>query len=126
MVNYSQTELDNIFHALSDSTRRAILQQVSSRQCTVSELAAPHKMSMAAISKHLKVLEKAKLITRRKQGRQYFCQLQPESLKTAEDWLAFYQEFWTANLDALEEMFRQEQSLNSDVPDDTDQENNGG
>lgn len=86
MVN-SENILDRAFGALSDRTRRAILQRLSLGEATVSELAAPFDMSMPAITKHLNVLEQAGLIQRQRDGRMKRCSFRPEGMKPAEDWL---------------------------------------
>lgn len=94
--------LDSIFHALSDSTRRAILLDVSKQEKTVGEVAKPHRMSLAAVSKHLKVLEAAELIARERRGSFQIVKLRAQSLRPAEEWLAYYETFWSAKLDALQ------------------------
>jgi len=84
MVNHSSEKaLDLIFHALSHQTRRKLLQFIAKKTCTVSELAEPFQMSLAAISKHLKVLEKAGLLEREKDGRIHRCALNPKPLEMA-------------------------------------------
>jgi DNA-binding transcriptional ArsR family regulator len=103
MVKSEAHKLDLIFHALSDSTRRAILLDVSKKEKTVSEIAKPHKMSLAAVSKHLKVLESASLIERQKQGSYQMVRLNIEAFKTAEQWMSYYQQFWGPRLDALQD-----------------------
>lgn len=103
MVKSEALKLDIIFHALSDSTRRAILYDVSKKEKTVSELAKPYKISLAAVSKHLTVLEGANLIERRKQGSFQIVSLKAESLKSAEEWILYYQQFWGPRLDALKD-----------------------
>ena len=94
--------LDSIFHALSDSTRRAILRDVSKQEKTVGEVAKPYRMSLAAVSKHLKVLEAAELIARERRGSFQIVRLNAASLRPAEKWLAYYETFWSARLDALQ------------------------
>ncbi|MEQ1876706.1 MAG: metalloregulator ArsR/SmtB family transcription factor [Bdellovibrionia bacterium] len=101
MVKSEAFKLDRIFHALSDTTRRAILQDISKKEKTVGQIAKPYKMSLAAISKHLKVLEEAHLIDRKKEGSFQIVSLNAESLKTAEEWISKYQQFWGPRLDAL-------------------------
>jgi DNA-binding transcriptional ArsR family regulator len=103
MVKSHAQRLDSIFHALSDSTRRAILHDVSKKDKTVSEIAKPYKMSLAAVSKHLTVLEKAKLIERKKKGSFQIVSLKAESLKSAEEWILYYQKFWGPRLEALKD-----------------------
>jgi DNA-binding transcriptional ArsR family regulator len=108
MVKSEAYKLDRIFHALSDSTRRAILHDVSKKEKTVSQIAKPHKMSLAAISKHLKVLEEAELIARKKEGSFQLVIMNAESLKTAEEWISKYQEFWGSRLEALKNFLEEE------------------
>jgi DNA-binding transcriptional ArsR family regulator len=103
----SERDLDRVFQALSDSTRRAILHQVAEGEHTITELARPHDLTFAAVSKHLKVLEAAHLIGRRKDGSFQMISLSPEALKTASQWLRFYERFWTARLDALKTLLEE-------------------
>ena len=100
--------LDAIFHALGDSTRRAMLQRLADGEQTVSALAEPFDMSLAAASKHIKALESAGLIEREVQGRVHVCRLAAAPLASAHEWLAHYERFWTARLDVLEELLRAE------------------
>jgi DNA-binding transcriptional ArsR family regulator len=93
--------LDNTFSALSDPTRRAILSKLAEGDLPIMELAAPFDMSLPAVSKHIRVLEKAGLVIRRKQGRVHYCRLNAQPLRDAAKWLAFYQKFWDAKLDSL-------------------------
>ena len=100
-----QTEqVDQIFHALSNSTRRGMLRRLSRSACTVGELAEPADMSFAAASKHVQVLERAGMVNRRVKGRQHICTLSPKPLKEASDWLSFYEKFWDESLDRLQAM----------------------
>jgi DNA-binding transcriptional ArsR family regulator len=101
MVNIQAAELDLIFYALADPTRRKILGMVGEASRTVTELAEPFRMSLAAVSKHIKILEKAKLIKRTKQGRIHHCTLEVAPLVRAEECIRFYQQFWTERLDDL-------------------------
>lgn len=101
MVKYQSTELDSIFSALGDPTRRAILARLALGEAPVSELAAPHDMSLPAVSKHLGVLEAAGLVTKERQGRVIRCRLAPERLKDAAGWIAHTQRFWEQRFDAL-------------------------
>jgi DNA-binding transcriptional ArsR family regulator len=96
--------LDSVFHALADATRRSILRDITRREKTVGELAQPYAMSLAAVSKHLNVLERASLIQRERRGSCRMVRLNPKPLHAAQDWLAFYEKFWTTNLDALQEL----------------------
>jgi DNA-binding transcriptional ArsR family regulator len=102
MVKSSAVRLDSIFHALSDSTRRSILRDVSAKGKTVGEIARPYAMSLAAVSKHLKVLEAAELIARERRGSFQIVRLNAKNLRPAEEWLAFYDKFWKQQLDALQ------------------------
>lgn len=102
MVEQYEENLDNIFHALADSTRREMVRLISERERTVSELAAPFDMSLAAASKHIKVLERAGLLQRTVKGRTHICRLDAESLSAATKWLRFYERFWNKQFDALE------------------------
>lgn len=102
MVNSAQSALDGVFGALADPTRRAILRTVAEGERTVGELARPYAMSLAAVSKHLKVLEGAGLIARRKQGSFQYVRLNPAPMREANRWLAWYERFWNDRLDALQ------------------------
>ena len=102
MVNSAAARLDSIFHALSDPTRRAILLDIATREKTVTEIARPYPVSLAAVSKHLKVLETADLIARKRRGSFQIVRLKAETLKPAEQWLAYYEKYWNQRLDALE------------------------
>ncbi|MCG8432861.1 MAG: metalloregulator ArsR/SmtB family transcription factor [Gammaproteobacteria bacterium] len=108
MVKYNEKQLNAVFHALSDPTRRAMLKQLAAGECTVSQLADPFRMSLPAVSKHLKALEKAGLIKRRIAGRQHYCQLTPKTLADVHDWLSFYSKFWQERLDALGALMQSE------------------
>jgi DNA-binding transcriptional ArsR family regulator len=99
MVEY----LDVTFSALSDPTRRDILARLALGESTVGDIAAPYRMSLNATSKHLKVLENARLVIRRVEGRVHYIRLNPEPLRTASEWLDRYRAFWEHRLDALEE-----------------------
>lgn len=107
MVN-SPAQLDRVFHALSDSTRRAILFDLSRREKTVGEIARPYDMSLAAVSKHLTVLEKARLIQRRKEGSFQIVSLKADALQPAERWISRYRKFWESRLEALKDLLERE------------------
>ena len=94
--------LTSTFAALADPTRRAILARLASGEASVTELAAPFEMSLPAISKHLKVLERAGLISRGRDAQWRPCRLEPRPLKNAADWLEHYRVFWEQSLDRLE------------------------
>jgi DNA-binding transcriptional ArsR family regulator len=99
----SAAQLDATFSALADPTRRAILARLASGETSVSELAEPFDMSMPAISKHLKVLQRAGLIERGREAQWRPCRLAPAPLKDASDWLEHYRRFWEESFDRLEE-----------------------
>lgn len=94
--------LNNIFHSLSDPTRRKILELLTSEPLTVTQIKQPFKISLVAISKHLKVLERSKLIRRQKMGREYLIRLHPQPLRDAHKYIEVYKKEWTRQLDALE------------------------
>lgn len=108
MVELSAPQLDTVFHALGDATRRRMLRELSAGERTVSQLAEPFTMSLAAASKHIKVLEQAGLIRREVRGRTHHCRIEAEPLASASEWLSFYERFWTRSLDALERLLREE------------------
>ncbi|MGB7589963.1 MAG: metalloregulator ArsR/SmtB family transcription factor, partial [Terriglobia bacterium] len=94
MVKCSGRELDATFAALSDATRRGILARLAQGEASVSDLAAPYEISLPGVSKHLRVLERAKLIARRKDGRVNRCRLVAEPMKDAAEWIEYYRQFW--------------------------------
>ncbi len=102
--------LSYTFHALADPTRRAILASLTTGQKTVSDLAEPFDMTMPAITKHLKVLEKAKLIERSREAQYRPCRLQPEPLKDIDEWISEYRKFWEESFERLEEYLQQLQT----------------
>jgi DNA-binding transcriptional ArsR family regulator len=106
MVKSGQA-LDVVFHALAHDARRDILRRLSVGDLTVGELAAPLSMSLAAASKHVKVLEHAGLVQRTVTGRHHVCRLRPEPLSGAVAWLRFYEHFWDERLDALQDTLDQ-------------------
>ncbi len=104
--------LDRTFTALADPTRRAILVRLARGPATVGELAQPFAMSLPAISRHLKVLTEAALIDNRRDGKGRRCQLRPEALGSARDWLDFQRRFWSGSLDRLETHLKTRRSEN--------------
>lgn len=100
-------DLDRIFQALSDPTRRSILRQIARGEHTVTAIAEPYDLTFAAVSKHLKVLESAHLIDRRRDGSFQMISLNAEALKSADQWLRFYQQFWSVRLGALKNLLEQ-------------------
>jgi DNA-binding transcriptional ArsR family regulator len=113
MVKHS-IMLDLVFGALADPTRREILRRLSKGSATVTELAEPHEMSLPAISKHLKVLEHAGLITRTRDGRLHHIGLEPKAMQNAVAWMEYYKQFLDSKLDALKEYLENEQSTGED------------
>ncbi|WP_442578332.1 ArsR/SmtB family transcription factor [Mesorhizobium sp. ASY16-5R] len=116
MVELQTPELNAIFHALGDATRRHMLRDLANGERTVSQLAEPFSISLAAASKHIKVLENAKLIRREVRGRTHHCRLAPGPLATAHEWLGFYKRFWTDRLDELERLLREDDAHKSKSP----------
>jgi DNA-binding transcriptional ArsR family regulator len=108
MVEQRTAALDSVFHALADSTRRAILRDIIRSEKTVGEIAEPYAMSLAAVSKHLDVLERAALIQRERRGTSRLVRLNPKPLAAAHDWLTFYETFWKSNLDRLQNLLESE------------------
>ena len=107
MVNYSARQLDLAFGALAHPIRRGILVRLSTGEATVSELARPFKVSAPAISRHMRILEEAGLLTRRKQGREHHCRLEAKRLQQAEEWLERHRTIWNERLDALERYLKE-------------------
>jgi DNA-binding transcriptional ArsR family regulator len=107
MVKYNR-KLDATFQALADPTRRAILAALARGQASVSDLARPYRMTLPGVMKHLRVLERAGLVTQRKIGRSRRCRLVARPLKDAEDWISRYRKFWENQFDALERYLMQD------------------
>lgn len=101
-------DLTRTFGALSDPTRRAIVDRLSRGEATISELAAPHEMSLPAFTKHIGILVDAGVITRRKVGRTVTCALSPLPLDEADAWITDVRKFWNASLDRLEDLLTKE------------------
>lgn len=108
MVELHARDLDAIFHALGDRTRRGMLQQLKSSESSVGDLAKPHAMSLAAASKHVRALETAGLIRREVRGRTHYCRLEPAAFGEVRRWLAEYERFWNERLDVLADLIREE------------------
>ena len=102
MVELQTDGLDRVFHALADPTRRAMLRRLANGEHSVGELAEPFDMSVAAAAKHVKVLEGAGLLRRSIEGRTHRCRIEAGPLAEADQWIAYYERFWTGRLDALE------------------------
>jgi DNA-binding transcriptional ArsR family regulator len=113
MVELQAPQLDSVFHALGDATRRQMLRDLSRGERTVGQLAQPFAISLAAASKHIKALESAGLIRREVRGRTHLCRLDPGPLASAHQWLGFYERFWTDRLDVLERLLRDEDAAKS-------------
>jgi DNA-binding transcriptional ArsR family regulator len=103
MVKYLSNELDFVFGALADPTRRRILEQLAHGQTRATRLAEPFAISLPAVSKHLRVLEHAGLLKRRRQGREHLLELEASPIKEAWRWMERYRQFWEGSLDALAE-----------------------
>lgn len=116
MVEQHTPHLDTVFHALGDATRRQMLRDLARAERTVSQLAEPFAISLAAASKHIKVLERAGMIRREVRGRTHVCRLDPGPLAGAHDWLSHYERFWTSRLDALDRLLREEDAANAPNP----------
>jgi len=101
MVEERSERLDAVFHALADPTRRAMLLRLGRGEATVGDLAAPHPMSLAAASKHVRVLEDAGLIRREVRGRVHVCRLDAAPMHAGREWIAHFERFWTERLDSL-------------------------
>jgi DNA-binding transcriptional ArsR family regulator len=116
MVEQRTGQLDSIFQALGDATRRKMLAALASRERTVSELAEPFSMSLAAASKHIKALEGAGLIRREIRGRTHMCRLEAGPLAGAHQWLTFYEQFWTSRLNILDRLLREDDARKANRP----------
>ena len=111
MVKYEEAVLDRVFAALSDPTRRGVLNSLAGGSLAVSELAAPSGMSLPGFMKHLRVLEGAGLIAREKEGRVVSCELSAAPMKTASAWMSRYEKFWSDKLDSLARYLYQQEEL---------------
>lgn len=101
MVEYTLS-LDTVFDSLADPTRRDILERVAKAELSVSEIALPYDMSLAAISKHVKILERAKLIVKRRRGKEQLVSMNASGLADADNYLQRYKELWEQRLDSLD------------------------
>ena len=107
-----ENRLDTTFRALADPTRRGMLANLALGEKSIGELAEPFAMSFAGASKHVKVLEDAGLIARRKVGRMHLIKIEPEPLEEAEQWLRQWEKFWTVRLDRLEALIERDKEAN--------------
>jgi len=103
MVKYRETALDATFGALADPTRRAILARLAQGETTIQDLAAPYPMSLVAVMKHVRVLERAELVHTEKNGRVRRCRFSPRPLRNAAEWIRFYRAFWSQQFDSLDD-----------------------
>ena len=108
MVEYT-LNLDFVFGSLADPTRRDILQRVSRHELSVGEIAKAYNLTFAAVSKHLKVLEKAQLIIKRRRGKEHMVRVSPQALQDADEYLKQYRLLWEGRLNALEALLEEEQ-----------------
>lgn len=116
MVELQSVQMNSVFHALGDATRRSMLRELANGERTVGQLAEPFAISLAAASKHIKALEHAGLIHREVRGRTHLCRLAPGPLASAHEWLSFYERFWTDRLDMLDRLLREEDARQSANP----------
>jgi DNA-binding transcriptional ArsR family regulator len=116
MVELETLQLDSVFHALGDATRRQMLRDLADGERTVGQLAQPFSISLAAASKHIKALENAGLIRREVRGRTHLCRLEPRPLASAHQWLNYYERYWSDHLDRLEQLLREEDAAKTQSP----------
>ncbi len=114
MVNYSVAQLDSVFSALADPTRRAILAQLSEGASAITKLETPRKMSLPGVMKHVSVLENAGLVEREKKGRVVHCKLAAQPLQSASSWIEEYRGFWEQRLDSLADYLAAQSSKESE------------
>ena len=112
---HTQDKLSSTFSALADPTRRAILARLASGEASVSELAKPMKMTMPAVTKHLKVLQRAGLIRQERRAQWRPCYLVAEPLKEASDWMEKYRKFWEESFDRLDEYLKVLQAKENEI-----------
>ncbi len=110
MVKCSSNQLDRTFAALADPTRRSLLEHLSHGDRCVTDLAKPHSMSLPAVSKHLRILEKAGLVRRKRHGRVHSLKLEAAPMQEAKQWIEEYRRFWEGSLDRLDEYLKQLQA----------------
>ncbi len=109
MVNYNDRQLSQLFSALSDPTRRAMLMRLADEEMSVADLAKPFNVTKSAITKHVKVLESSGLLSRTIVGRVHRCRLEPKPLAVVSEWVSFYEKFWNNKFDALEAYLAEEE-----------------
>ena len=115
------SQLDDTLMALADPTRRAILAQLVEGEARVTELAKPFKISLNSISKHIRVLERADLVRRRRAGREHILTLNPQPLDAAQAWIETQRTLWTRRLDTLDAIFRAQDRASKDPQDTSDE-----
>ena len=108
MVEYT-LNLDTVFSSLADPTRRDILERVAEAELSVGEIATPYDLTFAAVSKHLKILEKAELVVKRREGKKHMITLAPYALKNADEYLEQYRRMWQSRFDKLEMLLKEEE-----------------
>ena len=116
MVELQTAQLNSVFHALGDATRRRMLANSPAASVRSASWLQPFAISLAAASKHIKALENAGLIRREVRGRTHLCRLDPGPLASAEQWLSYFERFWTDRLDLLERLLREEDARQSPTP----------
>lgn len=116
MVEQTHNRLDAVFQALGDATRRQMLGALMAGEQSITQLAAPFAMSLAAASKHVRVLEGAGLIRRKVRGRSHLCRLDPGPLAGAHHWLAAYERFWSGRVETLERRLREDHARDRSRP----------
>ena len=107
-MRLKETVIDQAFVALSDPIRRSILQQLAKGESRVTQLAAPFSISLNSVSKHIRLLERARLVRRRKRGREHILSLHPRGLDEVSAWIKNAQTYWVSKLDALDELLKHE------------------
>jgi DNA-binding transcriptional ArsR family regulator len=117
MVEFDSPQLDTVFHAIGDPTRRGMLASLALGEKSIGELAEPFDMSFAGASKHVKVLEDAGLLSRRKAGRTHLCSLKAEPLAEAERWIRQWEKFWNVRLDRLQALVEADTQNRKERPD---------
>ncbi len=113
MAIYSE-ELDLVFRALSDATRRSMLERLSKGAMNITVLSEPYDISQPSISKHIRVLERAQLIKRTKKGRESIIQINPMPAEHARDWIDHYMAFWVQQFDVIDDYINQQKGKNKD------------
>jgi DNA-binding transcriptional ArsR family regulator len=107
LVNYSERQLDLVFAALAHPIRRGILARLSAGEATIAELAKPFTVSAPAIARHMRILEEAGLLSRKKRGREHHCRLEQKRMKAAQTWIKKHRRFWNERLDSLERYLKE-------------------